>query len=97
MDNYKIKLSKPYVFEGETHTEIDLQGLNDLKAKDLVEIDQIFIARGNNPALTGLTLEYAILLANRITSKPVEFYEGLPAREANQLKNTVMLFFYQEA
>ena len=95
MDN-KVLLSKPYEFEGETFTEIDLQGLNGLKAKDLIEIDKVFIARGNNPATSSLTLDYAIIVAQRITRKPLEFFEALPARDATALKNEVVNFFYGE-
>jgi hypothetical protein len=92
----KIILSKSYEFEGETYTEIDLQGMNDLKAKDLSEIDKIFAEKGGNPVLSGLTLDYAMIVAHRVTKKPIEFFENLPARDATTLKNEVVSFFYGE-
>ena len=95
MDN-KIILSKPYSFEGENHCEIDLQGLDDLKAKDLVNIDRIFALRGNSLAMKEFTLDYAIVIANRVTGKPIEFFEDLPIKDAVELKNTVVRFFYGE-
>ncbi len=90
----KIKLSKPYEFEGKTYKEIDLSGLENLKAKDLSEIDKIYIARDNNPATGGLTLDYAIIVAHWVTKKPLEFFENLPAKDATALKNEVVSFFY---
>lgn len=95
-DDNKIFLTKPYEFEGETFTEVDMQGICDLRGKDLVRIDKIFVSRGNNPAMTGLTLEYAELVANEVTGKPVEFFENLPSRDAIKLKNFVTHFFYGE-
>lgn len=94
MADNKIILLKPYEFEGQTYNEIDLSGMNDLKAKDLVEIDKIYTARGGNPALTGMTLDYAVIVAQRVTKKPIEFFEDLPAKDATALKNEVVLFFY---
>ena len=93
--NCKIILSKPYEFEGETFTEIDMQGLYDLKAKDLSEIEKIYMATGGNPALTSLTLDYAIIVVQRVTRQPLEFFENLPAKDATALKNEVVYFFYE--
>ena len=96
MNNKTITLSKPYEFEGETYTEIDLQGLDDLKAKDLSVIDKIYISKGCNPAMSGLTVDYAMITASMVTKKPLEFFENLPAKDAMAIKNVVMRFFYKE-
>lgn len=96
MADNSITLSKPYEFEGETHTEIDLQGLDDLKAKDLSVIDKIHISKGCNPAMSGLTIDYAMITASMVVKKPLEFFENLPAKDAMAVKNVVMRFFYKE-
>jgi len=96
MNNKTITLSKPYEFEGETYTEIDLQGLDDLKAKDLSVVDKIHISKGCNPAMSGLTVDYAMITASMVTKKPLEFFENLPAKDAMAIKNVVMRFFYKE-
>jgi len=96
MANSLITLSKPYVFEGETYTEINLQGLGDLKAKDLSVIDKIYISKGCNPATSGLTIDYAVITASMVTKKPLEFFENLPAKDAMAMKNVVVRFFYKE-
>jgi hypothetical protein len=95
-NSIKIKFPKPYEFEGKTYTEIDLGGMHDLNAKDIAEIDNIFIKQNGNPLYIGLTLDYAIIVANRVTGKPIEFFEGLPAKAATALRSEVFSFFYSE-
>jgi len=95
MTENKLIFSKPYEFEGETYTEIDLSGLDNLTAKDLINIDSAYVGQGGNPALTSLTLQYAIFVANIVTKKPLEFFDNLPAKDATALKNEVVHFFYK--
>ena len=35
-----VKLSKPFVFENKTYTEVDLRGLEDLNGEDLCRADR---------------------------------------------------------
>ena len=35
-----IKFSKPYVFENQTYTEIDLAGLENLTARDMIDAEK---------------------------------------------------------
>ena len=91
-----IKLSKPYIFEGEEYTEIDLRGIEDLKTKDFIEIDKIWAKQGNNPALCGLTLDYAILVAHRITSLPLEFFNDFEVKKSMKIKEIVSNFLFSE-
>ena len=39
-----------------------------------------------------MSLPYAIFMAARVTGKPLEFFQQLPAREAVKLKNLVVGF-----
>ena len=41
-----------------------------------------------------MTLGYSCYLAARVSGLPVEFFQGLPAREAIKLKNVVTGFLY---
>lgn len=43
-----------------------------------------------------MQLEYAQLMAARITGHPVEFFKGLSAKHSMKLKNTVSNFMYGE-
>lgn len=91
-----LKFRKPYVFDGKEYTEVDLSGLEDATAKDLEAVGRIMEKRtnGTNPATMEMTMDYAQLLANRITGLPLEFFKNLPAREAMALKTTVVGFLY---
>ena len=83
-----MKLDKPFTFEGQTYTEVDLSGLEDTTAADLQAVGR-FVTKKNpaaNPATVEMTLEYAHL--------PLEFFERLPAKEAIKLKGIVVGFLY---
>jgi hypothetical protein len=93
--DYSIKFKKPYSFEGAEFTEVDLSGLESLTAKDLMEADKQFTATGQVAAVNEMSLGYACIIAARVSKKPVEFFENLPAQEAIKVKNTVSSFFYE--
>ena len=75
-----MKLDKPFTFEGQTYTEVDLSGLEDTTAADLQAVE--------------MTLEYAKFMAARVAHLPLEFFERLPAKEAIKLKGIVVGFLY---
>ena len=54
-----MKLDKPFTFEGQTYTEVDLSGLEDTTAADLQAVGR-FVTKKNpaaNPATVEMTLE----------------------------------------
>ena len=88
-----MKLDKPFTFEGQTYTDVDLSGLEDTTAADLQAVDR-FVTKKNpaaNPATVEMTLEYAQFMAAPL---PLEFFERLPAKEAIKLKGIVVGFLY---
>lgn len=87
-----MKLKKPYTFEGKEYTEIDLSKLEEATISDMVEVNRIMDRKGDNSEVRETTLLCAILLASRATSLPIEFFEGLPIKEAAQLRIRVMNF-----
>lgn len=91
-----LKLRKPYVFDGQTYTEIDLSGLENVTAGTLENIGKILSKRspGLNPATLEMEMSFCNLLAARATSKKLEFFEGLPARDAVALKSMIVGFLY---
>lgn len=93
-----LKFRKPYTYEGKEYTEVDLSGLEDATAKDLEAVGRILEkankGKGVNPATMEMTMGYAQLLANRVTGLPVEFFKGLPAKDAMALKTTIVGFLY---
>ena len=94
--DYKIKLIKPFKFEDETYTEIDLSALEDLNTNQLVEADKRFTRSGGISAIKEFDAGYACIICSIATGKPVEFFLALPARDGMALKNKVGSFFYSD-
>jgi len=95
-DSLLLKFKKPYKFEDETYTEINLAGLETLTAADMIWAEK-FVKRGSGTSIDimpELSLEYAAAICCRATDQPVEFFKGLPAKEATRLKNIVMGFIF---
>ena len=78
-----LKFRKPYKFEGQEYTEVDLCAVAKLANREL----------GVTP-IPEMTLPYAMYMAARASHKPVEFFKGLPPVEAMKLKNLVTGFLY---
>lgn len=89
-----LRFKKPYTFEGETYTEVDLSGLEDLSAADLCKVGKMVKKDNGVDPIAEMSLPYAIYMAARVTGKPLEFFQQLPAREAVKLKNLVAGFLY---
>ena len=89
-----LRFKKPYSFEGETYTEVDLSGLEDLSAADLCKVGKMVKKIDGVDPIAEMSLPYAIYMAARVTGKPLEFFQQLPAREAIKLKNLVAGFLY---
>lgn len=89
-----VKLSKPYKFEGKEYSEIDLSGLEDLTAADMIKANKILERAGTMSVLPEMSLEYACVLAARASSQPIEFFNGLHPRDAIKVKNKVTGFLF---
>ena len=93
-NKYLIKFRKPFIFEDETYKEIDLSGLEDLSAKDMIQAQRTMERSGSINVLPEMSLEYACIFASKATKIPVEFFQALPPKEAIKVKNKVTNFFY---
>lgn len=91
-----VSFAKPYKFEGKEYTEIDLAGLEDISAADMIAVDKIVKRNsgGNVDVMPEVGLEYALNLAARGAKMPVEFFTGLGPKEAMKVKNKVMGFLF---
>jgi len=92
-DNY-IKFAKPYTFEDETYEGVDLSGIEDLSARDMITVQRKLDRSGAVSALPEMSMEYALMFAAMGSKLPIEFFEGLPPREAVKVKNRITLFFF---
>lgn len=90
-----IKFRKPYLFEKKEYTELDLAGLEDLTAADMIALENQYDKRhpGIN-VMPEVKVGYAMMMAARAAKLPVEFFHGLPPKEATKVKNRVMGFLF---
>ena len=95
-DELVIKYRKPYSFEGEVHTELDLHGLEDLRGRDLTAIEKSFNKTGVSSFVPESTTTFAKIVATRVTGYPAEYFEDLPAGEVEKIKNAVVGFLYKD-
>ena len=91
-----LRFAKPYKFGGQEYTEVDLSGLEDVTAGVLESVGKIAAKKnpGMNPALQEMSLTFCTYLAQRVAKLPLEFFTGLPAKEAIKLKTLVTNFLY---
>lgn len=89
---YVVEFSAPYVFEGAEYTEVDLSGLTALTGQDYQEIEAIVTSRGQISIMAERTLSGAIVIASRASKQPLEFFNGLPIKEALAVRNMVIAF-----
>lgn len=91
-----LRFGKPYKFGGQEYTEVDLSGLEDVTAGVLENVGKIAAKKnpGMNPALQEMSMTFCTYLAQRVAKLPLEFFTGLPAKEAIKLKTLVTNFLY---
>lgn len=89
-----IKFRKTYRFEGQDYDGVDLSGLEDATANDLIAVERILRKRGVMDPLVEMSPELAALLASRVARLPEEFFMGLPINEMVKLKTTISGFLY---
>lgn len=95
VENYwAIKLKNPITFEGTAYSEINLTGLENIKAADMVRINRQMTRNGSIAVTPELTLEYALNMANIATGLPLEFFDQLPPYAAIAVKERVVSFLY---
>lgn len=94
-DNLVIKFKKPFFFEGKEYTELDLSGLDNLTASDMIAVNK-YMQRSSSgiDVMPEVSLEYACMLASKAAKLPIEFFTQLPPKEAMKVKNRVMGFLF---
>ena len=89
-----VKFSRSYTFEGKSYSEVDLAGMDDLTAKDMIEAEKYLFKTGTVSALPDQAVGYVCFIASKISDQPIEFFMGLSPRDMNRVKNKVTGFFY---
>lgn len=92
-----LKLPVPYTFEGVCYTKLDLTGVENLTAADMIRASDIVERRKNRPTMVlELDMQYLFTCASFATGLPLEFYQKLPAKDAVAVKNAVSGSFFSE-
>ena len=89
-----VKFSRSYSFEGKSYSEVDLAGMDDLTAKDMIEAEKYLFKTGTVSALPDQAVGYVCFIPSKISDQPIEFFMGLSPRDMNRVKNKVTGFFY---
>lgn len=93
---YVIELKTPVVFEGEEYKEVDLTGLENIRALDMIEVNRKLAREGNVDFLQENSMEYAFNIANRASGIPIQFFEQLKPGVAMQVKRCVTSFLFSQ-
>lgn len=93
---YVIELKTPVTFEGKQYDEVDLTGLNEIRAADMIAVNRELSRGGNLDLNQEYTLEYAFHLASRASGQPIEFFEQLKPFPAMRVKNCVSSFLFSQ-
>lgn len=91
---YLVEFSKPYEFEGNTYTSVDMTRLDTLTTRDMIAVNRLLNRNGNMEIMPELSMEYACHMAARAAGLPIEFFNGLSPRDAIKIKNQVMGFLF---
>ena len=91
-----LKLSKTYHFEGEEISTVDLSGLDNVSANQMIQAQKMITKSGNTTALLETNIEYLLILASFASGRPIEFFKQLNAKDVVKVKNRVTGFFFAE-
>lgn len=91
---YLVVFDKPYRFEGTEYTELDMSGLENIRAIDMIDANRALCGTGDYFAVPEMQMGYALVIAARATGMPIEFFYNMPPKAAMKVKGKVVSFFY---
>ncbi|EDW2061832.1 phage tail assembly protein [Salmonella enterica subsp. enterica serovar Oslo] len=87
-----IELSKEYRFEDYEPTSKIVLNLDELKGAGILEVTDVLQAQGHVSASAALDNKVQAALAARCLDRPVEYINGLPARDFVKICQRVQSF-----
>lgn len=86
-----VVLKKPWTFEKQEYTEIDLGGLEDMTIQDAIEVQRDLFGQQEvaSSLLCETTTSFAMGIAARASGLPIEFFKMLPISIGRQVKRAV--------
>lgn len=92
-NDYLVKFSEPYAFEGKEHNEVDLSAITTLTVDDLAMAQSMLADMGRVTPVVELDYTYIMILASKASGLPLEFFSGLPGKYGAKIKNVVSNYF----
>lgn len=89
---YMLKFSQSYTFRDQSYAEIDLSGLEDMTAADMVAAEKYLIDEWIFTPEKEDTLEYIFFIASRFSGLPMQFFMQLKPKDAGRLKTMITEF-----
>lgn len=89
-----LELEEPFLFDGETISKICMDGLLDLTARDMCDIDRQMVMRGYQGGGLEVTRCYSMLVAARVNQKAWEFCDNMKSRDSIRLNRMITAFFF---
>ena len=94
----RVKLEQPFMWDGAEVTEIDLNGLFDMTARDLCDVDREAARRGfGGGTRVEVSRVYAMLLSAKLNKKPYDWLDNMKGRDSVRLRETIATFFFLRA
>lgn len=103
IEKHLLKFEKPYTYngdgkadiKGQTFEAVDLSGVGELNAMSESAAENRLTGAGFPAVNTDRNYLYAAIIASMGTGYPVDFFTGLPVREAAKLRNAVDADFFE--
>jgi len=90
-----LEFTKPYTFEDETYTELDLSALEQWNAGKYCSCEKSYRKTNPTSIMPLSETEFRLMVAQRASGKPIEFFKRMPVGLANAVANMVLIFFGQ--
>lgn len=88
-EGHYITFAKPYDFEGQVYTGVDLSAIANMTTMNESEAENRLAREGFVITENSSNYLYACVLASMATGLPEKFFTGLPLAETMKLKNAV--------
>lgn len=103
IEKHLLKFENPYTYngdgkadiKGQTFDAVDLSGVGELNAMSESAAENRLTGAGFPAVNTERNYLYAAIIASMGTGYPVDFFTGLPIREAAKLRNAVDADFFE--
>lgn len=95
--SHVLKFSQPYIFSGQSYTEIDLSGIEHMTASDMSAAERYMIGEWIFTPEVEDALEYNFFLASRFSGLPMQFFMQLRPKDAGRLKAMITEFINGDA